>query len=194
MPEGTPMPDQPLSRAELAQALHAGLRRSSSTLLIAGIVLIALGSIAIVLPEIATLVVTGFVSWVLVLSAAVHLYLAWRVHGAWRVAGAMLAGLISLAAGLAMLANPALAAAALTWLLAAYLVAGGVVKAVAACQLRPVPGWVWTLVSALVSLVLGLLILSGWPGTAAWMIGLLVGIDLLLAGWALIALRAAVNH
>lgn len=188
------MASQPLSRADLALALHAGLRRTSATLLIVGIVLIALGTIAILLPELATLVVTSFVSWLLLFSAAAHLYLAFRVHGGWRIAGAVLAGLISLVAGLAMLTNPTLAAAALTWLLAAYLLAGGVAKAIAAFQLRPVRGWGWTLASAAASLVLGLLLLSGWPGTAAWMIGLLVGIDLLLYGWALIALRAAVNR
>ena len=44
------------------------------------------------------------------------------------------------------------------------------------------------------SVILGLLVFNGWPGTAVWLLGLLVGIDLLLYGWALIALRAAVNR
>ena len=42
--------------------------------------------------------------------------------------------------------------------------------------------------------MLGLLVFSGWPGSALWLIGLIVGIDLLFYGWALLALRSAVNR
>ena len=82
----------------------------------------------------------------------------------------------------------------LTLLMAAYFIATGVVKAVAAFQLRGVAGSGWTFFSAACSVILGLLVFSGWPGTAVWLIGLIVGIDLLMYGWALIALRAAVNR
>jgi uncharacterized membrane protein HdeD (DUF308 family) len=68
------------------------------------------------------------------------------------------------------------------------------VKAVAAFQLRPVRGWGWALASAVASIVLGLIVFSGWPGTALWVLGLMVGIDLLFYGWALLGLRAAVNR
>ena len=67
-------------------------------------------------------------------------------------------------------------------------------KAVAAFQLPGTGGSGWTYLSAACSIVLGLLVFSGWPGSAVWLIGLLVGIDLLFYGWALIALRSAVNR
>jgi uncharacterized membrane protein HdeD (DUF308 family) len=187
------MASQLLPRSELVESLRAGLQRCSKTLLIAGIVLIVLGTIAIIAPGIATLFVTTFLGWLFIVSAVTEFYLAFQVHGGWRIAGAVLTGLVSLIAGVWLLLNPATGAIALTFLLAAYFVATGIVKAVAAFQLHGTGGSGWTYFSAACSIVLGLLVFSGWPGSAVWLIGLLVGIDLLFYGWALIALRAAVN-
>ena len=188
------MASQILPRSEFVANLKSGLQRCSKTLLIAGIALIVLGSIAIVAPGLATLLVTTFLGWLFIISAVAEFYLAFQVHGGWRIAGAVLTGLISLAAGVWLLINPAAGALALTFLLAAYVVATGVVKAVAAFQLRGVGGSGWTYFSAACSIVLGLLVFSGWPGSAVWLIGLIVGIDLLFYGWALLALRSAVNR
>ena len=179
------MASQLLPRSELAEALRAGLQRSSRTLLIAGIALVVLGSIAIIAPGLATLVVAKFIAWLLIVSAIAEFYLAFQVHGGWRIAGAVLTGLVSLVAGVWLLLNPLAGVAALTLLLAAYFVA---------TQLRPVRGWGWALASAVASIVLGLIVFSGWPGTALWVLGLMVGIDLLFYGWALLGLRAAVNR
>jgi uncharacterized membrane protein HdeD (DUF308 family) len=187
------MASQILPRSELVETLRAGLQRCSRTLLIAGIALIVLGTAAIILPGIATLLVTTFLGWLLIVSAAAEFWLAFQVHGAWRIAGAVLTGLISLVAGAWLLINPAAGALALTFLLAAYFVATGVVKAVAAFQLRGIGGVGWTFFSAACSILLGLLVFSGWPGSAVWLLGLIVGIDLLFYGWALLALRAAVR-
>ena len=188
------MASQLLPRSELVATLKAGLQRCSKTLLIAGMALIVLGTIAIVAPGIATLFVTTFIGWLFIMSAVAEFYLAFQVHGGWRIAGAVLTGLVSLVAGAWLLLNPAAGALALTFLLAAYFVATGVVKAIAAFQLRGVGGSGWTFLSAACSILLGLLVFSGWPGSAVWLIGLLVGIDLLFYGWALIAIRAAVNR
>ena len=188
------MASQLAARSEFLASLKAGLQRCSKTLLIAGIALIVLGTFAIIAPGIATLFVTTFIGWTFIVSAVAEFYLAFQVHGGWRIAGAVLTGLISLVAGIWLLLNPAAGALALTFLLAAYFVATGVVKAVAAWQLRGLQGAGWTFFSAACSVALGFLVFSGWPGTAVWLIGLIVGIDLLFYGWALIALRAAVNR
>jgi uncharacterized membrane protein HdeD (DUF308 family) len=188
------MASQIASRAEFVDALRSALQRCSKSLLIVGIALIVLGTVAIIAPGFATLFVTTFLGWLFIVSAVAEFYLAFQVHGGWRIAGAVLTGLVSLVAGVWLLLNPLAGAAALTLLLAAYFVATGVVKAVAAFQLRPVGGWFWTLLSAAASIILGLLVFSGWPGSALWILGLLVGIDLLFYGWALIALRSAVNR
>ena len=90
------MASQILPRSELVATLKAGLQRCSRTLLIAGISLIVLGTIAIIAPGIATLFVTTFIGWLFIMSAVAEFYLAFQVHGGWRIAGAVLTGLVSL--------------------------------------------------------------------------------------------------
>ena len=86
------MASQILPRSEFGRNLEAGLQRCSKTLLIVGIALIVLGTIAIIPPGVATLVVTTFLGWMFIISAIAELYLAFQVHGAWRIAGAVLTG------------------------------------------------------------------------------------------------------
>ena len=98
-----------------------------------------LGTVAIILPEVASLVVVTFVGWMLILTGVAELYLAFQVHGGWRIAGALLTGALSLFAGFYLLAFPLAGVVTLTLFMAAYFVATGVIKAIAAFQLRPVP-------------------------------------------------------
>lgn len=51
--------------------------------------------------------------------------------------------------------------------------------------------WGWLLVSGLLSLIAGVLIWIGWPSSAAWALGLLVGIELIFGGWSMILLALA---
>ena len=46
--------------------------------------------------------------------------------------------------------------------------------------------WGWMLASGILDIVLGVLLILGLPGTALWAIGLLLGLNLLFGGWALI--------
>jgi uncharacterized membrane protein HdeD (DUF308 family) len=48
--------------------------------------------------------------------------------------------------------------------------------------------WGWMLMSGIVDLVLSAMILAGLPSTAVWAIGLLVGINMMFGGSALIAM------
>ena len=55
--------------------------------------------------------------------------------------------------------------------------------------------WGWMLVSGIVDLILAGIIFAGLPGTAAWALGLLVGINMLFGGTAMIGMAlAARNH
>jgi uncharacterized membrane protein HdeD (DUF308 family) len=54
--------------------------------------------------------------------------------------------------------------------------------------------WGWILVSGIVDLVIAGLVFAGLPASAAWAIGLLVGIDLVFAGVALIMVALAARH
>ena len=96
--------------------------------------------------------------------------------------------MLYLAAGILLLANPITGALSLTIVLMAYLLAGGVAKIVLGFQhKKDIPNaWFWILFSGLVDIVLAFLIFQGLPGTAFWAIGLLVGINLVMMGIALV--------
>ncbi len=165
------------------------LKKYRTWYMIYGVVLIALGLFAIAMPNVATLAVELMVGWLLVIGGAFGLIAAFSggqsTPGFW---WSLLVSVLYLLAGIALLWHPVAGVVTLTLILVAYLIAGGIVKAVMSMNLRSVlpKAWGWMLFSALVDIVLAVLILSGWPGSAGWVIGLLVGINLLMTGVALV--------
>lgn len=103
-------------------------------------------------------------------------------------AAAIFIGLLSIAAGLFLLLFPLEGVVALTLVLIALFLAAGVVKCAYAWKLRDGKGWGWMLAAGLASLTFGVLIWTGLPGSAFWVLGLLVGIDLMFYGASLLAL------
>lgn len=123
----------------------------------------------------------------LLVSGVAQLLLVFRAGSTGQ--GLMLAlfAVLSLVAGGYMMSQPVAALATLTLFLAAYFVAGGVVQTLGALGARPEPGWGWLLFGGVVSLVLGVMIWRQFPLSGIWAVGTLVGIQLLLSGWTLIA-------
>ena len=157
--------------------------------MIYGLILIALGLFAIAMPYVATMAVELTVGWLLVIGGVLGLIASFSggqsAPGFW---WNLLIAILSLLAGIALLWHPVAGTVTLTLILVAYLISGGIAKAVMAVNMRnPLPkAWGWMLFSALVDIGLAALIMSGWPGTAGWVIGLFVGINLLMTGVALV--------
>jgi uncharacterized membrane protein HdeD (DUF308 family) len=165
------------------------LRKYSTWFTIYGVVLSLLGILAIGAPMIATLAASIFIGWLLVAGGVFGLIADFRAGkdapGFW---WNLITSLLYLAAGIVLLGNPVTGAVSLTIVLAAYLLAGGVAKLVLGFQHKTdVPNaWGWILFSGIVDIVLALLLITGLPGTAMWAIGLLVGINLLMMGIAIV--------
>lgn len=156
-----------------------------------GIVLMVLGVVAMAAPVAATLAAELVFGWLLIISGVAH-----GVHAAqtrswkgfiWQV----LLGVLSLAVGVLLLLYPLQGVITLTLVLALYFIAEGIAKIIMAVQIRSMPNWGWLLTSGLLALVLGALIWLQLPGAAAWVIGFLVGIDLVFSGIALVMLALA---
>jgi uncharacterized membrane protein HdeD (DUF308 family) len=75
----------------------------------------------------------------------------------------------------------------LTMFMAMFFLVGGLFQVVGSIAVA-LPGWGWQVADGLITMVLGLLILSGWPASGLWVIGLFIGIDLIFYGLAWIAL------
>jgi uncharacterized membrane protein HdeD (DUF308 family) len=174
--------------------LRTSIKISPRTLLILGIVFVVLGFLAIVLPGIASFVVTSFVGWLLVIGGVLYGYHAFGMRDGWNIAATVLLALLTLASGLILLIFPLAGVITLTVFLAAYFIAAGILKAIYAFLHRRSPGWGWALGSGVISIALGLLIASGLPGTALWALGVIFGIDLIFYGWALIFLQSKMKQ
>ncbi len=79
-------------------------------------------------------------------------------------------------------------------MLAVFLVAEGVWKIIASFTFRPASGWIGMLLSGFLGLVLGGLIWAQWPVAGLLAVGILVGVDLLATGVAMIALSVTLRR
>ncbi len=181
---------------EIRRAVNEALRRHWALYLTEGIVLVILGAAAIVLPPFATLAVTIVIGWLFLVSGVVGLFTTFMMRGAPGFWWSLLSALLGIAAGIWLLAAPATGALSLTVILVAFFIIEGIASIMFALDhKRELSGqWGWMLASGAVDLVLAAVIFAGLPGTAAWALGLLVGINMLFGGSALIAMALHARH
>jgi uncharacterized membrane protein HdeD (DUF308 family) len=156
--------------------------------LIQGLVMALLGLFAIAAPVIATLAVDIYAGWLFLISGIVGIVTLFTRQSDSRFFWTLIAAILSLVVGVLLIWRPAAGVLSLTLLLIGFFIAEGVVQILAAFKYRSAVGsaWTWMLFSGIVDLVLAAIILMGWPGTAAWTLGLLVGINLFMSGLALV--------
>jgi uncharacterized membrane protein HdeD (DUF308 family) len=152
-----------------------------------GIATLILGLAAIISPLFAGGLAAAIVAGLLIAAGITRLFYAFRAEtfptGALRFAF----GGLSILAGAFMLLRPLLGLASLTLVLIAYLFADGVAHILGSFRLKGVKGWGWMLLSGFASAALAVLIWLQWPLSGAWAIGVLIGMNLVLAGWSMIA-------
>jgi uncharacterized membrane protein HdeD (DUF308 family) len=175
----------------------ATLRKHSTWFVIYGVLVIALGIFSIAAPMIATLAVALTLGWLLLLGGAFGLVAVFSggrsVPGFW---WNLVIAIVYILAGLSLLASPVSGAITLTIILAAYLLAGGVMRTMLAFGYRghAPSAWAWVLLSGIIDVVLAFIIISGLPGTATWVLGVLVGINLLMMGFSIVMVALAVRR
>ena len=173
---------------ETGYHLGGALRRHWVLFLIEGIVLVILGILALLAPVIASVAATVLFGWLLLLSGVIGLVTTFRARNAPGFWWSLLSALIGIVAGVLLLGWPLLGTLSLTAVLIAFLLAEGVVSILYALEHRNALSgrWGWMLASGIIDVGLGVLLAIGLPGTAMWALGLLLGINLIFGGWALI--------
>jgi uncharacterized membrane protein HdeD (DUF308 family) len=174
----------------LQRAATAALHEHWVLFLVEGVVLLVLGATAVVLPPIATLAVTVLLGWLFLVSGILGLITTfWMRHapGFW---WSLLSAVLGIVVGAVLLASPLTGAFSLTLVLVAFFLVEGAVSIMFALDhKRELSGqWGWMLVSGIIDLGLAIMIFAGLPSTAAWAVGLLVGINMIFGGSALIAM------
>ena len=175
---------------QVQRAVATSLHEHWMLFLVEGLVLVVLGLVAIVVPPIATLAVEILFGWLFLISGIVGLITTfWMRHapGFW---WALLSAALGTAAGIVLLARPLSGVLTLTLILIVFFAIEGIASIMYALEhKRELSGrWGWMLASGVVDLIVAAIILLGLPGTAAWAVGLLVGINMLFGGAALIAM------
>jgi uncharacterized membrane protein HdeD (DUF308 family) len=182
----TNQPDIAGIQSRVAQALHEHWK----LYLIEGILLIILGAIAIIIPPIATLAVTILIGWLFLISGVMGLFTTFAMRHAPGFWWSLVSAVLGVVVGIWLLATPVAGAFSLTILLVAFFIIEGVASIMFALEhKRELTGrWGWMLVSGIIDLVLAVFIFAHLPSTAAWAIGLLVGINMIFGGSALTAM------
>ena len=162
-------------------------------LIITACLFILLGLFAIVEPVVGTLAVTWLVAWLLIIGGATHIISIFR-HDDGGAVWHLALGLVYISGGMYFLSQPAIAMEALTLLLAMLLLVEAGIDLVAYSAQRREPGAVWLLVNAFVTALLGTLIAMHWPAMTGWVIGTMLGLNLLTTGVSRLMLGMAARN
>ena len=168
------------------EAMRDTVKRYSLWYLIQGILLIAAGVLAILYPVLSSTAVIVLLGWLLLIISGVvqglSLIGARQVPHFWlQLISVILAVLI----GCLFLRDPAQGLVTIALLLIVFFMMEGISKVVFALTIRPFPNWGWVLASGLVGILLALILWANLPVTALWLIGVLLGINLISVGAAI---------
>ena len=184
------MPMNKPDMEQMQRAVATSLHEHWVFFLVEGIILVILGLAAIVIPHIATLAVEILFGWLFLVGGITGLVSTFWMRQAPGFWWSLLSAALGIVAGLVLLARPASGVLTLTLILIVFFTMEGVASVMYALEhKRELSGrWGFMLASGIVDLILAAIIFTGLPGTAAWAIGVLVGINMLFGGSALIAM------
>jgi uncharacterized membrane protein HdeD (DUF308 family) len=170
-------------RRQLGLTIHAHWK----LFLAQGIVLMILGFLAVAVPIVATLAVEIFVGWLFFVAGLFRAVWVWRSRQTPGFAWSFLAAVLAIVLGVVLIARPLAGVLTLTMVLVAFFIIEGIFSIIGAIEHRQhLRSWGWVLFSGIVDLLLAYLIWAGWPSSASWAIGLLVGINMLFLGLSLV--------
>ncbi len=158
----------------------------------AGIIMILLGAAAITVPLAASIAVEVIFGWIIALSGVVKIVHSFRALSTGRCALRLIGGILYLIVGIMFLKYPLSGVLTITLLLAILFALEGAIKIVVSLQLKPVFSWKWLLASGIAAIVLAVILSSGFPGEAAWMLGILIGVNLLFSGMTMVILSSSI--
>lgn len=156
-----------------------------------GVTLLVLGIIAILTPIVSTLVATIVIGVLLIVGGFVRLFHVFGEKGPQSTGWLVVSSILYIAAGAVILWRPLIGTLSLTLVLGTFFIAGAISKAIHAYQFRATHSSGWLVFDAIISGLLGILLLMGLPTTAFWALGVIVGVDLIMGGVSSLALSSS---
>ena len=163
------------------------IKKYQNIFLFEGIVFALLGIFAIALPQFSTLAIELFIGWTFLIAGFVQGYRSLTTYEAVGFWPSFLSAGLTILSGALLLIYPLSGILTLTLILTLFFFLDGISKLFLAFQYRTFGHGSWVFISGLLSLILATIIWFGWPGTASWVMGLLVGVNMLMFGCAMLA-------
>jgi uncharacterized membrane protein HdeD (DUF308 family) len=173
---------------DMQRAIKDALGTNWRLFLVQGAIMIILGVVAVAVPAAATLAVDVFIGWLFLIGGVVGLVAVFSAKDIAAFLWSLIPAVLSVAVGVLLLRKPVEGALSLTIVLTAFFVTEGIFQIVTSIAYRDMIGssWGWLLLSGIADVALAAIIIYGWPLTAGWALGLLVGINLITSGFALV--------
>jgi len=171
----------------MREEMRRTVKRYSLWYLVQGGLMILAGILALVYPAISSVAVVFFIGWLLIFSGifqGISLIGARHVPHFWLQ---LISVALFIVVGALFLRNPGESLLTLTLLLIVFFLIEGISKVIFALTIRPFPNWGWVLVSGIVGILLAFYLWASIPVSAAWLLGVLLGIELICEG-------AAITH
>jgi uncharacterized membrane protein HdeD (DUF308 family) len=179
--------------AAIQSAVQTAISENKGWFYFLGILFIVLGVAAMAFPFVTTIAVKVFLGWLFLIGGIIQIVHAFSTRAWSEFFLDLLIGVLYVVAGGWLAFFPLTGIVTLTLLLALMFIIEGVLEAGIAFRIRPYAGWVWMLLSGIVAIAVGVLLIAKLPSSAAWAIGLLVGINLIMSGFAYLLLPMAVG-
>jgi uncharacterized membrane protein HdeD (DUF308 family) len=170
--------------AVLRAAVRDTIQKRSLLFLIQGGVMVLAGVLALIFPVFASLGILSLLGWLLILSGIVQiiaLFGATQVPYFWLQ---LISVALEILVGYLLVTRPEAGLVAVTFLMLALFLVGGITRVVFALMIRPMDDWLWVLASGLVAIVCALILFASLPQAATWLLGFLLGLELIAIGGA----------
>jgi uncharacterized membrane protein HdeD (DUF308 family) len=153
--------------------------------------LILFGVLALALPWATSVGFAMIVGWLLVFSGAVQVVHAFQSKGIGHILWKLFVAVLYVVIGFYFLANPLMGLAAMTLALAIFFFAEGITDIAEYIRNRSLAGAGWILANGIITLLLSVLIWIHWPATSLFVFGIMIGISMIMTGWARLMITLA---
>ncbi len=180
--------------SEIADVIVERTRKAVKHLKWIGILLILTGLFAIVMPHTATILIEDIIAAVLIAGGVFLAIETSRYSSRKGLILRLLGVFVYIVAGMLIVFYPLQGEITLTLILAILFTVAGVMRCMLAMQLRPIHGWGYVAASGAADIILGTFLWADLPASAFWALGLIVGVDLVFAGWTILALSTGLTR
>ncbi|MBC7750192.1 MAG: HdeD family acid-resistance protein [Candidatus Saccharibacteria bacterium] len=160
--------------------------------LVLGVSLFTLGVVALTNTVFFSVISIFFLGWIFIVSGSIEAIQAIHYRKNGRVFMHVVNALLSVFIGIMLFAHPIEGTLIITMLIAVYFCLMGIVRIVISIRVKT-PYWGWTLFDGLISLMLGIFILTHLQAEGLWILGFFIGINLIFSGWSQLMLAIAAH-